>query len=204
MSWRPRPRSWAWATEVNRFTVVYDACVLYPAPLRDLLMRLALTDLYRARWSDQIHEEWINAVLRNRPDLSREQLERTRSLMNSHVRDALVDGHQALIPALELPDPDDRHVLAVAIQCGADLILTFNLDDFPEPALAGYGIGACHPDLFLVDQLNLDAERVCMAMRQHRTSLRNPPKTVEEYLVTLEEQGLSRFAQAVQHYAVEL
>ena len=101
-------------------------------------------------------------------------------------------------------DPDDRHVLAAAIQCGADLIITFNLDDFPEPALAGYGIGACHPDLFLVDQLNLDAERVCMAMRQHRASLRNPPKTVEEYLVTLVEQGLSRFWQAVQHYAVEL
>ena len=204
MSWRPRPRSWAWATEVNRFTVVYDACVLYPAPLRDLLMRLALTDLYRARWSDQIHEEWMTAVLRNRPDLPRAQLERTRSLMNAHVRDALVDGHQPLIPSLELPDPDDRHVLAVAIKCGADLIITFNLDDFPEPALAGYGIGACHPDLFLVDQLNLDVERVYMAMRQHRASLRNPPKTVEEYLVTLEEQGLSRFSQAVRHYAVEL
>lgn len=57
MSWLPRPRSWVWATEVNRFTVVYDACVLYPAPLRDLLMRLALTDLYRARWSNQIHDE---------------------------------------------------------------------------------------------------------------------------------------------------
>jgi hypothetical protein len=91
MSWRPRPRSWDWATEVNRFTVVYDACVLYPAPLRDLLMRLALTDLYRARWSDQIHEEWITAVLRNRSDLSRQQLERTRSLMNAHVRDAIDD-----------------------------------------------------------------------------------------------------------------
>jgi predicted nucleic acid-binding protein len=204
MNWRPRPRSSAWATEVNRFTVVYDACVLYPAPLRDLLMRLALTDLYRARWSVQIHEEWINAVLRNRPVLSREQLERTRSLMNAHVRDALVNGHQSLIPALELPDPDDRHVLAAAIQCGADLILTFNLDDFPEQTLSIYGLGACHPDLFLVDQLNLDAERVCMAMRQHRASLRNPPKTVEEYLVTLEEQGLSSFSQAVRHYAAEL
>jgi predicted nucleic acid-binding protein len=204
MSWRPRPRSWAWATEVNRFTVVYDACVLYPAPLRDLLMRLALTDLYRARWSVQIHEEWINAVLRNRPVLSREQLERTRSLMNAHVRDALVNGHQSLIPALELPDPDDRHVLAAAIQCGADLILTFNLDDFPEQTLSIYGLGACHPDLFLVDQLNLDAERVCMAMRQHRASLRNPPKTVDEYLATLEEQGLTRFSQAVRHYAAEL
>ena len=204
MSWRPRPKSWAWATEVNRFTVIYDACVLYPAPLRDLLMRLALTDLYRARWSDQIHEEWIAAVLRNRPDLSREQLERTRSLMNAHVRDALVEGHQPLIPALELPDPEDRHVLAAAIQCGADLILTFNLDDFPEQALASYGIGACHPDQFLVDQLNLDAERVCLAMRQHRASIRNPTKTIKEYLVTLGEQGLSRFSQAVRHYAAEL
>jgi hypothetical protein len=124
--------------------------------------------------------------------------------MNAHVRDALVDGHQPLIPALELPDPDDRHVLAAAIQCGADLILTFNLDDFPEQALSIYGLGACHPDPFLVDQLNLDAERVCMAMRQHRASLKNPPKTVEEYLVTLEEQGLSRFSQAVRHYAAEL
>ena len=204
MSWRPRPRSWAWATEVNRFTVVYDACVLYPAPLRDLLMRLALTDLYRARWSDQIHEEWMTAVLRNRPDLPRAQLERTRSLMNAHVRDALVDGHQPLIPALELPDPDERHVLAAAIKCGADLILTFNLDDFPEQALSIYGLGACHPDLFLVDQLNLDAERVCMAIRQHRSSLKNPHKTFAEYLATLEEQGLSRFSQAVRHYAAEL
>lgn len=70
MSWPAKPRSSAWATEVNRFTVVYDACVLYPAPLRDLLMRLTLTDLYRARWSDQIHEEWITAVLRNRPEVA--------------------------------------------------------------------------------------------------------------------------------------
>ena len=180
MSWHPRPRSSAWAIEVNRFTVVYDACVLYPAPLRDLLMRLALKDLSRA------------------------QLERTRSLMNAYVRDALVDGHQSLVPALELPDPDDRHVLAAAIKCGADLILTFNLDDFPEQALTIHGLGACHPDLFLVDQLNLDAERVCMAMRQHRARLKNPPKTVEEYLTTLEEQGLSRFSQAVRHYAAAL
>ena len=71
---------------MNRFTVLYDACVLYPAPLRDLLLRLALTDLYRARWSDAIHEEWIRAVLRNRPDLSRHQLERTRALMGDAAR----------------------------------------------------------------------------------------------------------------------
>lgn len=84
-------------------------------------------------------------------DLSRQQLECTRLLMNAHVRDAFVDGYQGLIPALDLPDPNDRHVLAAAIKCGADLILTFNLDDFPEHTLGGYGIGACHPDQFLVD-----------------------------------------------------
>ena len=136
MSWRPRPRSWAWATDVNRFTVIYDACIHYPDPRRDLLMRIALTDLYRARCSNQIHEEWITAVQRNRSGLSRAQLELTRKLMNAHVRDALVDSYQSLIPALELPDPDDRHVLAAAIKSGADLIVTFNLDDFPDQALA--------------------------------------------------------------------
>lgn len=69
---------------------VYDACVLYPAPLRDLLMHLALSDLFRAKWTNEIHDEWIRSVLKNRPDLQQEQLERTRVLMNSHVWDCLV------------------------------------------------------------------------------------------------------------------
>lgn len=123
--------------EVHRFTVVDDACVPYPAQRRDLLMRLAPMDRHRARWSPQIHQEWITALLRKRPDLSRQQLERTRLLMNACVREAQVDGHQSLLPALELPDPDDRHVRAAAIKCGADLILTFTLDDLPEKVLAG-------------------------------------------------------------------
>jgi hypothetical protein len=162
---------------VNRFTVVYDACVLYPAPLRVLLMRLALTDLYQARWSDESHDEWITAVLRNRPDLSRQQLERTRSLMNAHVRDALVDGHQPLIPALQLPDPDDRHGLAAAIRCGADLIITFNLDDVPEHTLASHGLGACHPDLFLIDQLHRDA---CAGLHGNATAPGQPEQPTQD------------------------
>src|SRR3712207_4197022 len=99
----------------SHVTVVYDACVLYPAPLRDFLMRLALTDLYRARWTDLIHDEWIRNVLASRPDLKLEDLERTRALMNTAVRDCLVTGFEHLIPAIELPDPDDRHVVAAAM-----------------------------------------------------------------------------------------
>jgi len=78
------------------FTVVYDANVLYPAPLRDFLMRLALTDLFRARWTEDIHDEWIRNLLEVRTDLTREQLERTRELMNANVRDCLVEGYQNL------------------------------------------------------------------------------------------------------------
>ena len=92
------------------YTALYDANVLYPAPLRDLLMRLAVEDVYRARWTDIIHDEWIRNVLANRPDLRPEQLERTRELMNANVRDCLVVCFESLIPALELPDPDDRQL----------------------------------------------------------------------------------------------
>ena len=82
------------------FTAVYDANVLYPAPLRDILMRLALTDMFSARWTDDIHDEWIRNVLESRPDLTREQLERTRGLMNANVRDCVGEGYQSLIPGL--------------------------------------------------------------------------------------------------------
>ena len=75
-------------------------------------MHLALTDLFRTKWSAAIHEEWIRNVLKARPDLKREQLERTRSLMDAHVRDCLVEGYEPLVESIELPDPNDRHVLA--------------------------------------------------------------------------------------------
>ena len=98
--------------------VVYDACVLYPAPLRDLLMHLAWARLVHARWTDAIHDEWIRNLLANRPDLSRAQLERTRALMERAVPEASVTGYEHRISALTLPDPDDRHVLAAAWRRG--------------------------------------------------------------------------------------
>src|SRR5438270_13155098 len=108
-----------------KMTVIYDACVLYPAPLRDLLIQLATAGIFRARWTDRIHEEWIRNVLANRPDLTRGQLERTRDLMDRSVRDCLVTGFEGLIEGLSLPNENDRHVLAAAIRCNADAIITF-------------------------------------------------------------------------------
>jgi predicted nucleic acid-binding protein len=172
------------------FTALYDACVLYPAPLRDLLMQLALTDLFRAKWTDAIHDEWTRHVLANRPDLKPEQLARTRELMNAHVRDCLVDGYQPLIAGLTLPDPNDRHVLAAAIRARADVIVTFNLDDFPEAALRPYGIEAQHPDEFIAHLTDLAPQAVALALRTCRARLKNPSRTPEEYIDTLALQKL--------------
>ena len=124
---------------------VLDACVLYPAPLRDLFMWLALGDLFSACWTEEIHREWIRNVLANRPDLRPAQLARTRDLMNSRIRGCLVTGYESLIETITLPDPDDRHVLATAIHAGADLIVTFNLKDFPAAVLQPLSIAASIP-----------------------------------------------------------
>lgn len=131
------------------YTAPYDACVLYPAPLRDLLLQLALPHIFRARWSDSIHDEWIRNVLKDRPDLTPAQLDRTRGLMDAAVPDALVRGYEKLVTTLELPDQDDRHVLAAAICGRCDVIVTFNLKDFPKSALAEHDIDAQHPDEFI-------------------------------------------------------
>lgn len=167
-----------------RFTVLYDACVPYPAPLRDLLMRLAITDLFRARWTATIHDEWTNAVLVSRPEL-RIQLERTRHLMNAHVLDCLVTGYEPLIDTLDLPDLNDRHVLAAAIVGRADLVVTKNLKHFPAKRLAPLGIEAQHPDVFVRNLLGLHGAVALAAVAEHRASLRRPSKTADEYLDTL-------------------
>jgi hypothetical protein len=110
--------------------------------------------------------------------------------MDRAVSDSLVSGYEPIIEGLELPDPADRHVLAAAIRCGAQIVVTFNLADFPDKALAPYGIEAMHPDNFAEHQFELHQGLFILAAKQHRAALQNPPKTAEEYLDTLSAQGL--------------
>jgi predicted nucleic acid-binding protein len=185
-------------------TAFLDANVLYRAALRNLLMRLAMLGAFRAKWSDGVHEEWIRSVLANRPDLTRAQLERTRQLMDAHVPESLVSGYEPLIETLTLPDPDDRHVLAAAITGQANIIVTFNLHDFPAASLRPHAIKAWHPDRFITHLLDREPDTVCAAARQHRASLKHPPKTVAEYLATLERHGLPLTVARLQEYAALL
>lgn len=183
------------------FTALYDACVLYPMSLRDLLMQVALTDLFRAKWTDRILDEWVNSLLTKRPDLSPEALARTRRLMNEHVGGYLITGYEPLIGGLVLPDQNDRHVLAAAIAGRADVIVTYNLKDFPKEILRPHGIEARHPDEFLHHLLDLAPGLVCEAARRCRERKKNPSYSVEEYLTALERRELTQFVDSLRGFA---
>jgi len=170
----------------------FDANVLYPSGLRNFLMHLALTGVFRAHWSAKVHDEWMRNLLKNRPDITREKLERTRRLMDKAAPDALVTGYESLIESIDLPDRDDRHVLAAAIRCGASVIVTLNLADFPTPVLRNFSIEAQHPDDFVLALLDAFPDLVLEAARKHRASLKNPSKTPEEYLAELNAQGIEK------------
>jgi len=177
---------------VASFTVVYDACLLYPASVRDLVVELARTGLFRAKWTARIHAEWINAAMRDRPELERMRLERAAELMNRAISDSLIGGFEQLETGLAaLPDPDDRHVLAAAIHCGAQEIVTFNLRDFPDAVLHPYGIRAIHPDAFVEHVLDLNLEAACEAIRRIRRRLVNPPVSAQEIIERYETNGLA-------------
>jgi predicted nucleic acid-binding protein len=169
-----------------------DASVLYPAPLRDFLMHLAVQEAFRARWTNQIHDEWIRNVIKNRPDLSYAKLERTKLLMNKNAKNSLVSHFESIMETLHLPDADDRHVLAAAIHARADVIVTANLKHFPKKTLSEFGIRPLHPDDFVLELLTDHSRNVLTAIRQQQIRLSNPRVTMPELLETLLQQGLKR------------
>ncbi|MBS78679.1 MAG: PIN domain-containing protein [Variovorax sp.] len=171
-------------------TAVLDANVLYPTLVRDVPLSLAVADLYHARWSASIHEEWVRNLANNRPDIS-DRLPAIVEGMNSAVPDSLVTGYEPLVASLMLSDPDDRHVLAAAIVGHADAIVTFNLDDFPQPYLAQFNIEVQHPDRFVTHQLHLHKLKALTAIKQMRARWSRPARSAEELLQALHGRGLT-------------
>jgi hypothetical protein len=180
--------------------ILYDANVLYPALLRSFLMYLGEFGLFRARWTDEIHNEWINALLRERPELSPIALARTRTLMDLHTEGALVTGYESLIPSINLPDLNDRHVLAAAIHARVNIIITYNLSDFPATVLAPYKIEAEHPDDFLSDLFDINPHAIIKAVHQQRSKLKNPPILANELIDSMERLKLTMTARNLREY----
>jgi len=173
-------------------SAVLDACILYSAVLRGLLLHLGSNELFRPFWSPEIQDEWTRNLFQNRPDLKWENIERTCRRMDAHFPNGLVRGYETITPTLTLPDMNDRHVLAVAIYTEAKYIVTTNINDFPNEVLQPYKIEAVSPEKFVLQLIQHNPKRVLEAVRDHRLGLTRPPKTVDEYLATLEEQGLAK------------
>ena len=187
---QPRLNIWASITDPTHSTVVYDANVLHPASLRDLLIRLAGSGLVRARWTDDILDEMTDSVIRANPQLDPSRLARTRRLMIRAVPDCLVTGYEPLVEAVELPDPDDRHVVAAAIRGRAELIITNNLRDFPDSALSRFDIKAQSPDRFVHDLLKTAYDEVVRTITAQAAALSQPPQSYNHLLDRLEQVGL--------------
>ena len=178
----------------------YDASVLFPAQVRDTLMWMAFTGLVQAKWTDEIHNEWMRNLLKRKPHLKRKDIEWTRDQMNKAVPDCLVEGYEGLIPSLTLPDPDDRHVLAAAIRSGAQTIVTENLKHFPTKELAKYGITAERADTFVLGLIDINPGAVATVLRKQWQNLKDPPFTREEFLHNLEHAGLVQTVAAIRPY----
>jgi len=181
--------------ENSKTIAVLDACVLYSAMMRDILLNLAEQGIYEPKWSKTIENEWLRNLLKNRPDLKEENLKRTIRFMNQKFKDANVTDFDHHIPTIQLPDLDDRHVLACAIQCEAEIIVTTNLKDFPPDELAKFNIIPQHPDDFICDLFKRKKEAAITALNVQLEKLKNPPRTKEELLETFKKQGLPKAAE---------
>ncbi|MBV1690437.1 PIN domain-containing protein [Novosphingobium sp. G106] len=177
----------------DRFVVVLDANVLYPFRVRDALLRFAEAGLFRARWSPRIIDEWTRNLLAHRPDFKL-SINQQVAAMTLAFPEACVDGADSLIDGLDLPDPDDRHVLATAIRTGAEHIITENLRDFPDDRLAPFGITAVSADDFLSSTFELYPAEALAAMRLMRRDYRKPPFTPGEFIFDLQTKGMPKLA----------
>lgn len=185
-------------------TAVLDACVLYPAFMRDFLLRLADDNLYAPRWSADIQDEWIRNKLKDQPSMTPEALAYTRTTMEAAFPQALTTGYEPLIETITLPDENDRHVVAAAIQSRATIIVTSNLDDFPAAKLAPYGIMATHPDKFAVTLYKATPTDMLAIIRRHRAGLKRPALTAVEYIAKLRRNQLLQMATILDQHQGEI
>lgn len=181
-----------------------DANVLYPAALRDVLVTLAAFDVYAPRWTNLIHDEWIRNIVLNRPDTNRARLEDTRRAMELAIPGALVEGFESLVATLQLPDPNDRHVLAAAIKAKVQVLVTFNRKDFPRAELNKWNIQVQSPDEFSCDLFASNPQLVLEALGNQRARLKKPPLSPEQFLSNLRLQRLPRFVAALEPFQNQL
>jgi hypothetical protein len=174
----------------SRFTAVLDTCVIYPLYQRDILFWFANYKLYSPKWSQEIFREWRRAMKRN--DVSEQEIKNRMDKVNRAFSKAMVYNYKSLIDKLDLPDADDRHVMAAAIKVNANIIVINNLKQFPQDYLSDFGLSAKSPDDFLADLIDLNVERAVAAFREMVMHKKNPNLDEYEVLDRLRNNGLNK------------
>lgn len=177
----------------DRFVVILDANVLYPFRKRDILLSFSQAGLFRARWTIEIQDEWSRNLLAAKPEL-KTSIDSQVTAMRDNFPESLVEKYEALIPTLTLPDPNDRHVLAAAIKCGAQHIVTENLKDFPPNATGDYDVEPISADEFLTRTFDLYRIEATLVLAQIRRRYSNPSYTPSEFVMDLTAKGLPKLA----------
>ncbi len=183
---------------------VFDACILYPFHLRNIVVQAAVDRLVEARWTDAIHDEWIRNLTANAPAIPIERLQITRQLMNDALPMAMVSGYEEHIPKVILPDPNDRHVVAAGITAKASLILTWNLRHFPETELKKFGLRKMTPDAFLCGLLDKVPDLTICSLANARRNLSKTRVSASEFIRILESQKLVQLAKLVGKHVSDL
>jgi predicted nucleic acid-binding protein len=189
---------------MSKERAVLDANVLYGAFLRDVLLSLFAVGLYEAKWSDKINEEWGRNLLANRPHITPDTIARTVARMNQVNPSPLVEDYQHIVDLLNLPDPDDRPVLAAAITAKAKKIVTWNLKDFPRRVVDGFGIAVQSPDQFLSGLIQDDPQAVVSALRAMRERMQRPKVDVAMLLDRLSANRLAYSRTLLERFAAQL
>ncbi len=177
----------------NPFVVVLDANVFYPFRTRDVLFTFAQHGLFRARFTNQIMDEWTRNLIENKPEL-KDSVRRQERVIREVFEECFVTGFEPLVSGLNLPDKDDRHVLAAAIKCSAQVIVTENKKDFPEDILEEYSVEALSADDMLANTYDLFPIDGARALRAVRQRYGNPPFTASEFLLDLTKCGMPKLA----------
>lgn len=181
----------------GRFLAVLDANILYSVVLTDFFMRCAAKDFFRPVWSDDIHDEWSSALIKEKPGIPLEKIERRKIKIDEFMPHACIQGYESLVSGLSLPDPDDRHVLALAIRAGAELIITRNIRDFPQKHLEPYDVCAIEPDEFACNLFEHNQALIHSLLREQHADLKNPSIEWEEFLIRLRESGLENLVRTM-------
>ena len=163
-------------------------------------MQVAVDRLIEVRWTDEIHDEWIRSLATNVSAIPIERLQITRRLMEAALPHAMVTGYERHIPSLNLPDPNDRHVVAAGIAGGASVILTLNLKDFPARELRRHGLRRQTPDAFLADLYDRAPELTLASLASARRNLSKTRVSASDFVDILRSQKLIQLAaRAAEH-----